>query len=105
MQPLIPASGIKRPVPMTSTQPSSKKQKTVGRLTPTPALIQSVELASVGAADIRKEGDVLTHTVVDLTEERRKLMLGVKPTLDPKYRRELNELNSKKENWLGLKNS
>lgn len=99
MQPLLPASGVKRPTPMSSTQPPSKKPKTVGRSTPTPASIQSVELASVGATDIRKEGDVLTHTVVDLTEERRRLLLGVKPTLDPKYRRELSELNSKKENW------
>ena len=81
------------------SQPAPKKAKTAAKAKMARSTQQSSELAHVASGDLRKEGDALTHTGVDLAEEKKRLMLGAKPSLDPKYRRELDALNSRKEDW------
>lgn len=98
-KPLLPpvSSSQKRALSSESAvAAASKKHKKAGGA---PVTHLSAELTAVGPGDIRREGDALTHTRVDLTDEKKKIMLGAKPSLDAKHRRELNQLNSRKEDW------
>ena len=50
--------------------------------TATPNAVNVSELANDSAADLRKEGDALTQTSVDLAEEEKMMLEGIRPTLD-----------------------
>lgn len=86
----------------TITDPSSSKGSRLSNGNGTTSAQHTVppaDLIQVHVSDLRRESDAVTHTPVDLSEEKVRMLAGVPPSLDPQYVSTPNALESKKESF------